>query len=312
MYICKVGRYTSRVRGVRKNISSSVSIEIEKDDPSGLEEIDQQLRFLERQITMKPGAKGDLDNLRESGVPIESMVRLLAETVLHLNDQERFGQMRNRQDELEGLANRLTALGTRLGEAREDPLMTVRGWAYLMAYRSLGMHRPSKWEDDIGISQMQRSMLLLAKMFRGEARKFGSFLRAFGRRDSQTRVGLMLVSVFLFQREQKSIRIPDRLDALARLLNEAITVAGIDKYGKPRRFTNNQSKKTGEAQRRRWTAPRGEFYTSGGLRKVWRKTGKRLLAAWVNFHERKPTSRAVPKLVSTGLLGTLGTLPRPK
>jgi hypothetical protein len=255
--------------------------------------INARFESLKTKIKVKDGVRNDLIDLQTSGVPKDEMLNWLAVTTLDGPRAELLDHMRDRKDDLESLSMRLKSLGADLAEALRDPEMKVSWWASEIAYfGNLGMPDPKTWEEDPAVKLLPDSVKILAKFFDDEAKKFGHFLRKFGRSDSQVKVALLLVFVFLKQRSKnRQIRTPTMLDRVARLLTDAIEVEGVDKYGRKVAASSDES----------------AMYNKDALEKVWSKTGRRLLGAWLTFN--RPAPKSIPASVEPdGLIPKIGSI----
>jgi len=98
-------------------------------------------------------------------------------------------------------------------------------------------------------------MAVLAKRMKEEARRFGRYLKAYGRAD--VGVVLLLVRYRMFRPKM------DHLNELARLLTDAFEAAGMNKS-----------------------------FSADGLRKTYKRHGRSFLGLWLKFNA--PPQQAPP------------------
>jgi len=275
----------------------------------------RELDRLKQKVTNK--GDHDLRTLEKIGVPRATILGLLALTASRTDGMIQI--MRNRRGKLKSLAARMESFSSDLDKALCDPFMRMSFWLYYEGCGSLlGMKEPKAWTwkgADPGAFLGPSSMSALAKIFRGEAKKFSLFLRRHGRADSQHRVGLLLLRVYQLRLRHEGDecragryfvkltpkRGPDCLDALARLLTDALEAAGVNKSGKRRGASRPDAK------------PRpDEYFSAEGLSQVWKRTGYRMLAIWLKnagVLERSKPEQAVVAAPPIGM-PVLGRAPR--
>jgi hypothetical protein len=229
-------------------------------------------KSLAHKIEKKWGVKRDLDVLDKAGVPRDRMLLSLAATVDKLkNGSGDLAELaRDTRDELRSRAKQMDAFARKLDKALDDPSLKVQFWTYVVGYGALlGMKLPAPplWRNVAGVPLVPAGLHVLAEQFRKEARLLGRLLREFARKDAQAPVAFLLMWVYIFRRRRDPKAGLDHLDVLARLLTDAIEVAGINKYGRPR----GQSPE------------RDNYFTEVGLRKVWERQGRRLYGRWLRL-----------------------------
>jgi hypothetical protein len=177
----------------------------------GLQPIEASLR--------KKGAK-DLSVLKGAGIDRERLVRLLA--VAASGDELWKDVMRSRKEALLGIARRMDTLANDAEKQANDPLCNVDGWISLNGGHFLGMARPESWaERDPCVPVIIAGMRAWAKIWKGEARRLGGYLRTFAQTDSS------IVLLLLYVRScAHGIK---HFDELARLLTDAFEAAGKHK-----------------------------------------------------------------------------------
>jgi hypothetical protein len=258
-----------------------------------------QEKALGQKIAKKEGAGRDLNTLEKTGVPREEMLRLLAVTVdmLKNNSNDWAEMMRYMRDKLRSLAKQMDALALEVDKVLDNPFCKLQWWAYLVGCGSLlGMKPPSlkPWRDDPGVFLIPGGLGALSRLFQREADKFGQFLREFARKDAQMPVALLLVSVLAMRWKQGLVQKPDHLPELANLLTDAIEVAEINKYGRPRRGS----------------AEKDNYFTPDALEKVWKRRGKRMLRRWYKLNFSAPEEAHQAALGPAGAVSLKGqTLP---
>lgn len=227
----------------------------------------------------------DLTMLERAGVPRESMLQLLALTVDMTATGTWAELMRNKKDELLSIAGRLETLQPDVDRALRDPSMRLPLWVYIMGRgMALGMKEPKAFtfnDSFIGIFTLPITIRFVARTFRDEAKKFGRFLRRYGRAGSQAGIGLLLMRVYLFRLLKQGAghnltpqRGPDHLNVLAFLLTDAFEAVGLNKS-----------------------------FSADGLRQVWKRAGRRMLAIWyknLSQTQEQAPQPAYPSAVSVG------------
>jgi hypothetical protein len=206
----------------------------------------------------------DLDVLAAAGVDRKVLLKLLA--LAPSRDRTWTGIMRQRQAALKSLSRRMESLAREAKERASDPLSVVQFWACTFGgWGALGMKLPGPMTDDPGIALVISGMAVLAKRMKEQARRFGRYLKAYGRAD--VGVVLLLVRYRMFRPKM------DHLNELARLLTDAFEAAGM-----------------------------GKSFSAEGLRKTYKRHGRSFLGLWLKFNAPAPqaTSEAKAPLSLTG------------
>lgn len=210
------------------------------------------IRAMEMVIERK--GRHDLDVLAASGVDRKVVLRFLAVAASRDGDWTRI--MRQRQAALKSLSGRMETLARETRDRVNDLLSTVQFWAYIAGGGgALGMELPSSMAEDPGIPFIISGMSVLARKMKDQAARFGKFLRAYGRTNDG--VVLLLVRYRMFRPKM------EHLNELARLLTDAFEVAG-------------QSKS----------------FSAEGLRKTYKRHGRRFIRLWLSFNAPSASSAA--------------------
>lgn len=195
----------------------------------------------------------DLTTLARAGVDRKALLTLLA--VAARSDRGLPKLMRQRQAAWKSLSRRLETLADEAKERVNDPLSVVQFWAYLNGGSALGMPFPKTMADDPGAQLIVIGMRTMTKILKEQAARFGQYLKTWGKTDIG--VALLLARYRMFNSKM------DHLDELARLLTDAFEAAGKKKY-----------------------------FSADGLRKTYKRRGKRLLAMWIRFNTPAPPPAA--------------------
>jgi len=196
----------------------------------------------------------DLDVLARAGADRESMVTLLA---LAATEDRKWllKLMRQRQSALKSTSRRMDLLAKKAKERINDPMSVVQFWAFMNGGIALGMEFPKTMADDPGAEFVVAGMRAMSKILGEEARRFGLYLRAWGKTDIG--VALLMARYRMFNPNMS------HLEELARLLTDAFEAVGKQKY-----------------------------FSADGLRKTYARRGKRLLALWIRFNSPVPPTAA--------------------
>jgi hypothetical protein len=217
------------------------------------------------EMAIAKNGRHDLGVLTAAGVDRAILLKLLA--LAASRDRAWTGIMRQRQEALKSLAGRMETLAREAKVRADDPLSMVQFWAYAAGgWGVLGMKPPECMADDPGIALIVSGMAVLAKRMREQARKFGKYLRAYGRAD--VGVVLLLVRYRMFRPRM------DHLNELARLLTDAFEASG-----------------------------KSRSFSAEGLRKIYKRHGKQFIRLWLNFNNPTPhgTSAPLPLVSAIGL-----------
>lgn len=192
----------------------------------------------------------DLDALARVGADRKSMVTLLA--LAAIEDRESLSRlMRQRQTALRSISRRMNRLAKEAKDRINDPMSIVQFWAFMNGGSALGMPFPKAMSEDPGAEFMVAGMRAMAKILGEQATKFGQYLRAWGKTDIG--VALLLARYRMFNPKMS------QLEELARLLTDAFEAAGKQKC-----------------------------FSADGLRKTYKRRGRRLLAIWMRFNTPVP------------------------
>lgn len=192
----------------------------------------------------------DLDVLAAAGVDRNVLLKLLA--LAPSRDRTWTGIMRQRQAALKSLSRRMDTLAREAKQRARDPLSVVQFWAYTSGgWGDLGMKLPGPMIQDPGIALVISGMVVLAKRMKEQARRFGRYLKAYGRAD--VGVVLLLVRYRMFRPKM------DHFNELARLLTDAFEAAGMNKS-----------------------------FSADGLRKTYKRHGRSFLGLWLMFNTPPP------------------------
>jgi hypothetical protein len=196
----------------------------------------------------------DLDVLARVGADRKSMVSLLA---LAASEDRKWllKLMRQRQAALKSISKRMSQLANDAKERIDDPMSVVQFWAFMNGGSALGMPFPKTMADDPGAAFTVAGMRAMAKILGQQAAWFGQYLRAWGKTDIG--VALLLARYRMFNPKMS------HLEELARLLTDAFEAAGGNKC-----------------------------FSADGLRKAYKRRGRRLLAMWVRFNTPAPPTAA--------------------
>jgi hypothetical protein len=211
----------------------------------------------------------DLDVLAAAGVDRKVLLKLLA--LAPSRDRSWTGIMRQRQAALKSLSRRMETLAREAKERASDPLSVVQFWACTFGgWGALGMKQPGPMTDDPGIAMVIAGMAVLAKGLREQAKRFGRYLKTYGRAD--VGVVLLLVRYRMFRPKM------DHLNELARLLTDAFEAAGM-----------------------------GKSFSAEGLRKTYKRHGRSFLGLWIKFNvppvQATPDAKSPLSLTGQRILG---------
>jgi len=208
----------------------------------------ESVECIERNV--RRAGRRDLDVLERAGADRECMVTLLA---LAATEDRRWllKLMRQRQSALKSLSSRMDLLAKEAKERINDPMSVVQFWAFMNGGSVLGMQWPTIMADDPGVEFVVAGMGAMAKILREQAKRFGLYLRAWGKTDIG--VALLLARYRMFNPKMSHLK------ELARLLTDAFEAVG-----------------------------RQKSFSADGLRKTYARRGKRLLAMWVRFSTPTP------------------------
>jgi hypothetical protein len=227
------------------------------------DELDEDYRKWQAEIkatetVIARNGRHDLDVLAAAGVDRKILLKLLA--LAPSRDRTWTGIMRQRQAALKSLSRRMETLAREAKQRASDPLSVVQFWACTFGgWGVLGMKPPGPMTDDPGIALVISGMAVLAKRLKEQAKRFGQYLKTYGRAD--VGVILLLVRYRMFRRKM------DHLNELARLLTDAFEAAGMNKS-----------------------------FSADGLRKTYKRHGRSFLGLWLKFNA--PPAQATPDAVS--------------
>lgn len=209
----------------------------------------------------------DLDVLARVGADRKSMVTLLA--LAAIEDRKCLLKlMRQRQSALKSMSRRMDLLAKEAEERINDPMSVVQFWAFMNGGNALGMPLPKTMSNDPGAEFIVAGMRAMAKILREQSRRFGLYLRVWGKTDIG--VALLLARYSMFNPRMS------HLEELARLLTDAFEAADKQKC-----------------------------FSADGLRKTYVRRGKRLLAMWIRFNTlAAPTAKPGPSpIIGRSILG---------
>jgi hypothetical protein len=196
----------------------------------------------------------DLDVLARVGADRQSMVTLLA--LAAIEDRKWLLKlMRQRQSALKSMSRRMDLLAKEAKERINDPMSTVQFWVFMNGGNALGMQFPQTMANDPGAEFVVAGMRAMAKILGEQAKRFGLYLRAWGKTDIG--VALLMARYRMFNPKMS------HLEELARLLTDAFESVGKQKC-----------------------------FSADGLRKAYARRGKRLLAMWIRFNTPVPPHRS--------------------
>lgn len=218
------------------------------------EDIDAQSRDYQQRVIIlekKIAKRGDreLKILQKAGLDRQAMTRLLALAVMPEPDLAE--TMREFQDHLKNLSKRIDAVVHKANVVSANPMYRVQTWAFLTGGGSaLGMKFPKSWkgDPDAAVTISIASMSFLAKTFKQEAKRFGSYLRRYGQLDT----GVALILWYVLRHKWKF----KKWNELALLLALTFELAET-----PRR--------------------KGRVYSADGLRLMARRHGRRMVYIWL-------------------------------
>jgi hypothetical protein len=204
---------------------------------------------------IRRAGRRDLEVLARVGANRKSMVTLLA---LAATEDRKWllKLMRQRQSALKSISRRIDLLAKEAKERINDPMSVVQFWVFMNGGNALGMQFPKTMADDPGAEFVVAGMRAMAKILGEQAKRFGLYLRAWGKTDIG--VALLLARYHMFNPKMS------HLEELARLLTDAFEADGKQKC-----------------------------FSADGLRKTYARRGKRLLVMWVTFNTPAPPT-AVP------------------
>jgi len=209
----------------------------------------------------------DLDVLARAGADRKSMETLLA--LAAIEDRKRLLKlMRQRQSALKSMSRRMDLLAKETKDQINDPTSVVQFWAFMNGWNALGMPFPKTMADDPGAELIVAGMRAMAKILWEQAKRFGLYLRAWGKTDIG--VALLLARYRMFNPKMS------HLEELARLLTDAFEAVGKQKC-----------------------------FSADGLRKTYARRGKRLLAMWIRFNTPAPPTAkpGPPPIIGRSILG---------
>jgi hypothetical protein len=196
----------------------------------------------------------DLDVLARVGADRKSMVTLLA--LAAIEDRKWLLKlMRQHQSALKSTSRRMDLLAKEAKERINDPMSAVQFWAFMNGGNALGMQFPKTMANDPGAEFVVAGMRAMAKILGEQAKRFGLYLRVWGKTDIG--VALLMARYRMFNPKMS------HLEELARLLTDAFEAAGKQKC-----------------------------FSADGLRKTYARRGKRLLAMWIRFNTPAPRTAA--------------------
>src|SRR5262249_11250772 len=140
-------------------------------------------------------------------------------------------------------------------------------WTFMNGGSVIGMPFPKALAEDPGAEFIVAGMETMAGILEEQSKRFGHYLRAWGKTDIG--VALLLARYRMFNPKM------NQLEAVARLLTDA-----FEGIGKKR------------------------IFSADGLRKNYMRRGKRLLAMWMIFNTTAPTAAPLrpPPIVGRSIL----------
>jgi hypothetical protein len=209
----------------------------------------------------------DLDVLARVGADRKSMVTLLA--LAATEDRKWLVRlMRQRQSALKSMSRRMDLLAKEAKERINDPMSVVQFWAFMNGGNALGMQFPKTMADDPRVEFVVAGMGAMAEILGEQAKRFGLYLRTWGKTDIG--VALLLARYRMFNPKMS------HLEELARLLTDAFEAVG-----------------------------RQKCFSADGLRKTYARRGKRLLAIWIRLNTpvRPTAAPSSPPIFGGSILG---------